>query len=104
MLSGSTTISHGPRAAYRKLADGAGAVVLHMDTAAYHGLNEMGNLIWTLIEDDIRFDDLTARVRQKVDDAPASMEQEVSDFLEQMEARDLVILKETDPGPEEQVS
>ena len=104
MLSGSTTISRGPRAAYRKLADGAGAVVLHMDTAAYHGLNEMGNVIWTLIEDGIRFDDLTARVRQRVDDAPASMEQEVSDFLEQMEARDLVILKETDPGSEEQAT
>ena len=31
-----------PRAVYRKLADGAGGVVLHLDTAAYHGVNETG--------------------------------------------------------------
>jgi hypothetical protein len=92
MLAGFTKISHSPRAAYRKLTEGAGAVVLHLETASYHGLNEMGDLIWTLIEDGITFDALVSRVRERIDDAPPSMEQEVSDFLELMEERDLVVL------------
>jgi hypothetical protein len=39
-----------------------------------------------------------SRVRERIDDAPPSMEQEVSDFLQLMEERDLVVLTE----PEDQ--
>jgi hypothetical protein len=92
MIDPATSIRPSPRAAYRKLTAGAGAVLLNLDTAAYHGLNEMGALIWSLIEGGTTYGDLVRGLRDRLEDAPPQLEADVTSFLRDLEARDLVIL------------
>ena len=52
-----------PRAVYRDLADGAGGVVLHLDTAVYHGVNAFGAHVWSSLGEGVTFADLMAGIR-----------------------------------------
>jgi len=80
-----------PRAVYRKLADGAGGVVLHLDTAAYHGVNDTGAYIWSLLEGrGISFPDLVARLETDMQDAPPALADEIRTFVGELLERDLV--------------
>jgi hypothetical protein len=85
-------ISASSRATVRSLADGSGAVVLHLDTAAYHGLNEMGSLIWGIVEEGVTFGTLIERVRAEVDGAPPTLSDEITAFVRDLEARGLVTI------------
>jgi hypothetical protein len=51
-------IRRNPRVVSRELAAEGGAVLLHLESGAYHGLNETGILIWSLA--DLRARDLIA--------------------------------------------
>jgi hypothetical protein len=84
------TIRPSPRATYRKLADGSGGVLLHLDTAAYHGLNEVGALVWSIIEPGVTFEVLMSRLEEEFEDAPASLRGEMEEFLRSLEDRGLV--------------
>ncbi|HEX5197924.1 MAG TPA: PqqD family protein, partial [Gaiellales bacterium] len=57
-----------------------------------HGLNQFGSLIWGLLENETRFADLVDGVRAETEDAPASLDEDVSSFVEDLSARDLVQL------------
>lgn len=82
-----------PRAVYRKLAEGSGGVVLHLDTAAYHGVNETGAYIWSLLEGGARYRDVLARLRQDMEGAPDTLETEVTDFVQALRERNLVAVE-----------
>lgn len=94
MIDPTTRIRPSPRAAYRKLTEGAGAVLLNLDTAAYHGLNEVGALIWSLIEGGTTYGELVRGLRERLEDAPPELEADVTNFLRDLQARDLVVLGE----------
>jgi hypothetical protein len=81
-----------PRSTFRELAEGSGGVLLHLDTAAYHGLNEMGVAIWSLIEPGITFGSLIRGLRSQITDAPASLDDDVATFLDELRQRDLVLI------------
>jgi hypothetical protein len=81
-----------PRSTFRELAEGSGGVLLHLDTAAYHGLNEMGVAIWSLIEPGITFGALIDGLRAQITDAPDSLDGDVAMFLEELRQRDLVMI------------
>jgi hypothetical protein len=87
-----TTIQRNPRVEFRKLAEGGGAVLLHLDTAAYHGLNEVGALIWEEVGEGVRLEELVSRVRSHVTDAPHSLSDEVAAFVRDLLERDLLVL------------
>jgi hypothetical protein len=89
-----------PRATYRKLADGSGGVLLHLDTAAYHGLNEVGAFVWSLLESGISFGDLMARLSHEFVDAPPTLEDDIAYFLRSLEERGLVSIDEPAIGGE----
>jgi len=82
-----------PRAVYRKLTEGAGGVVLHLDTAAYHGVNETGAFIWSKLEGGTRFGDLVAMLDAEMQGAPATLSDEVSAFLGDLAERNLVAIE-----------
>ncbi len=84
------TIRPSPRATYRKLADGSGGVLLHLDTAAYHGLNEVGALVWSIIEPGVTFEVLMGRLEGEFEEAPATLREEIEEFLRSLEERGLV--------------
>jgi hypothetical protein len=69
-------------------------VVLHLDTAAYHGLNGGGVLVWEML-DGISFGQLLDDLRARLDDAPAGFEQDIDRFLTALAERDLVLLGDT---------
>ena len=92
MIDPTTRIRRNPDVVYRSLEDEQGGVLLHMQSGEYHGLNELGSLIWGLIENETRFTDLVDGVRAETEDAPASVDEDVSRFVEDLSARDLVRL------------
>jgi hypothetical protein len=81
-----------PRSTFRELAEGSGGVLLHLDTAAYHGLNEIGVAIWSLIQPGITFGALVDELRSKITDAPAALDDDVATFLDDLRQRDLVLI------------
>ena len=85
-----TRVVPNPRAVYRKLAEGSGGVVLHLDTAAYHGVNETGALIWSTLGSGRQFGELLEALREEFVGAPASLDDEVAAFLTDLEERNLL--------------
>jgi hypothetical protein len=79
-----------PRVAYRELGGDRGAVLLHLDTGAYHGIDGIGVLVWDLLEDSPSFAVLISRARTKLDGVPATFESEIADFLAGLRDRGLV--------------
>jgi Coenzyme PQQ synthesis protein D (PqqD) len=81
-----------PRSTFRELAEGSGGVLLHLDTAAYHGLNGIGVAIWSMIQPGITFGALIEELRAQIPDAPPTLDDEVATFLGELRERDLVLI------------
>ena len=92
MLAEMTTFRPNPRVEFRRLGDGEGAVLLHLDTAAYHGLNEVGVFVWKTIENGATFEEVIAQLRANIEDTPPELEQEIKEFLDELASRDLVLV------------
>jgi hypothetical protein len=97
MIESTTKVQRNERVVFRNLPDGA--VLLHLDTAAYHGVNEVGAAIWELLDPAPAFGDLVAALRAKLDDPPDDLDQETGEYLDDLAARGLVELIPADPAP-----
>jgi hypothetical protein len=87
------TLRRSDRAVFRELADGTG-VLLHLDSTAYHGINRIGALIWSLIEDGTTLQELTDEVRAAVLDPPDELADDVAEFVRDLLARDLIVVSD----------
>jgi hypothetical protein len=87
-------VSRNPRVVARELPPPDGAVLLHLETGAYHGLNPVGFLVWSAIEEDRTVTDVVEAVRAQVNGAPPSLEDDVVRFLEGASERDLVRVRQ----------
>lgn len=85
-----TILRPNPRAVFRKLVEGSGGVVLHLDTAAYFGLNEVGSAVWGCIEVGRTIDEVLDDVRERFDEPPETLRTDVEEFLLALRERDLV--------------
>jgi|1185.fasta_scaffold69073_2 hypothetical protein len=74
----------------RALRPGEGAVALHLETGAYHGLNDVGSLVWELLATPSTAAEIVQHVRERIPDAPPQIEDDVSVFLEQLASRGLI--------------
>ena len=92
MIDQATRIRRNPDVVFRALEEEQGGVLLHLESGEYHGLNEMGSLIWRLIENETTFDDVVAGVTAETGEAPGEADQEVSDLLDDLNRRNLVEL------------
>ena len=92
MLDSSTLVARHPRAVFRPLGGESGGVVLHLGSAAYHGVNAVGALILSRLDDAPTFGMLVERVRAELVDAPADLESDIAEFLSDLAARDLVVV------------
>jgi hypothetical protein len=79
-----------PRVAYRDLGAGRGAVLLRLDTGAYHGIDQTGVLIWNLLEASPSFAELLPRLQAELQSVPAAFENEIEEFLSGLRERDLI--------------
>jgi hypothetical protein len=84
LVPGDGVISRNPQVVYRELAGEGGGVLLHLESGAYHGLNETGSLIWELLDGGRTFDALVAGLRERLADAPDR-------FLADLGERDLIV-------------
>lgn len=92
MIDAGARIRRNPRVEHRTLAGGEG-VLLHLDTAAYHGLNATGELIWDSIGSGTTFGELVLSVR-RLDDAPFELEGDVAAFVAALAERGLIFVEE----------
>lgn len=83
-------VRHASSVAYRDLSGDGGAVLLRLDTGQYHGLDSVGRLVWELIGEGTRLDDLLTRLRAEVEDAPDNIESEIEQFVLELVDRGLV--------------
>jgi hypothetical protein len=96
MIDSTTLLRRNPRVESRSMGEGEGGVLLHLDTAAYHGLNEVGVVIWSLLEEQKRLDVLLQELRHQLQDVPPGFEGEIRQFLTDLAERDLIL---TEPAP-----
>jgi hypothetical protein len=92
MIDQATRIRRNPDVVFRALEDEQGGVLLHLESGEYHGLNDLGSLIWRLIENECTFAALVEGVRSQTEDAPQDVEQDVAGFLDDLNRRNLVEL------------
>jgi hypothetical protein len=89
-MDSTTVVTKNPQAAFRSLAAGQGAVVLMLDSGQYHGLNEVGTAIWDLIDGRRTVSGIAQGLRAQLDDPPADLDVAVQQFLDDLNARQLV--------------
>jgi hypothetical protein len=90
MIERGAVIVRNPRVEYRKLAEGGGAVLLNLDTAAYHGLNETGSVIWETVGEGKALGDVVPEVASFFEQPPPSLAHEVTAFIQDLVERDLL--------------
>jgi Coenzyme PQQ synthesis protein D (PqqD) len=76
--------------AFRRLAEGEGGVLLHLESGEYHGINEVGCLIWELLDGERTVEAVAVTLQDGIEDAPPNLVDEVIVFLDSLRARGLV--------------
>lgn len=97
MVDRRSVLNRNPRVEFRLLAEGEGAVLLHLQTGAYHGVNEVGALVWELLP-GVCLGDLLDQLRQRLEDVPPTFEAEISQYVQELADRDLVLVDAPQPG------
>ena len=91
-VTGATVVRRNPRVTGRDFREGAGAVLLHTETGAYHRLNPTGARIWRMLDEPARFEDLERRLRDGLEDADAVLAADLAAYIVDLAGRDLVHL------------
>lgn len=72
-----------------RLADDE-AVLLHLESGAYHELNPVGARIWDLVDGTRGTGEITDTLRGQVTDPPEDLEAIVANYLAELRERDLI--------------
>jgi hypothetical protein len=91
-ITQATKVRQSPQVAARELSADEGAVLLHLETAHYHGVNPVGVLIWELLDGERTVSDVVDAVRAQVQGAPPQLENDVLQFLNDIHERGLVVV------------
>ena len=70
--------------------EGGEIVLLHLESGQYHELNPVGAEIWRLLDGKRGVSDITAALRERVDEPPEDLEDVVRNFLAELRRRDLL--------------
>jgi hypothetical protein len=74
------------------------AVVLHLATGTYFGLNDVASQIWQLIQSPVTAAAICERLLEEYDVDREACERDVVALLEDLAAKGLVVLTDTSPG------
>ena len=69
------------------------AVILNTDNWVYYGLNGMGHGIWNMIQEPKRIDELKSKILCEYDVDSEVFEQDLFEFIREMEIQGLVETK-----------
>lgn len=89
-MNDDTVVARNPDVVARELAESDGAVLLNLETGAYHGLNPTGMVIWDSIDGVRTLAQLVDEARERFPEAPETLRTDVVRFLEGALERDLV--------------
>jgi hypothetical protein len=91
-LDGDTRLVRNPRIAFRTMAEGGG-VLLHLDTGAYHSVNESGRLMWEAIDaDGTTVSEMAQAVVDRFGISTSDAVEDVIEFVSGLVERDLVVV------------
>jgi hypothetical protein len=79
-----------PQVAYREL-DSDGGVLLHLESGQYHGVNRAGLVIWELLDGERTVAQVIAELRSHLDEPPATLDRDVTEFLGGLSERQLTL-------------
>jgi hypothetical protein len=83
-----TVYEPSPDAVFRELK--GEAVILHLGTAVYFGLDEVGTRAWQLIAERRTLADVCAHLGEEFDAPVDRIEQDIAVFVDQLVAKDLL--------------
>lgn len=66
------------------------AVLLNVETGIYFGLNDIGTLIWKLLEQSTSQEDIVTNLLDEYDVDPAKLRTDVNAFVDQLIDRQLI--------------
>jgi hypothetical protein len=92
-LESTSKVSQSPQVVARELSTEEGGVLLHLETAQYHGINPVGLLIWELLDGERTVGEVVDAVRARVQDAPPELDSDVMQFLNDVRDRGLVVVE-----------
>jgi hypothetical protein len=87
-------IRRNPNVVARALGDEEGGVLLHLDSGAYHGVNQVGLLIWELVDGERTVEGVIDAVRASVVNGPPDLDGDVVGFLDRVIERNLAVVVE----------
>lgn len=87
------------RVIWHPLTGERGAVLLHLETGAYHNLSGVGALIWELLAEPVEVVRLQEQIQAAFDAPPADLAADVCQFLLQLQERELVALDDRARAP-----
>jgi coenzyme PQQ synthesis protein D (PqqD) len=80
----------------RELVNDGGALLLHLDSTDYFGVNATGAIIWRLVAQPISFSALVDAVGEYLTERPANLDADVRSFVEELAVRKLVVVESGD--------
>jgi hypothetical protein len=92
VIPSNARLNRNPQVVSRGLGSTQGSVLLHLESGQYHGLNEIGAVIWDLLDGTRTLGDVQAEVRRRVSDPPARLEDDVAKYLEGLHDRQLIVI------------
>lgn len=92
MIESATKVRRNPSVVARDLAEGGGAVLLHLASGQYHELNPVGRAVWDLLEQERTVANVVEALRERVEDPPPQLETDVLAFLRGGHERDLILV------------
>ncbi|MGH9282922.1 MAG: PqqD family protein [Acidimicrobiales bacterium] len=100
MIDASTPVRRHPRVVFRELSGDGGGVVLHLGSASYHGVNGIGALIFSLLDEAPTVGALIESVRGRLEDAPPELDADLTAFIAALAERQLILVGGEDvPAP-----
>ena len=90
VIKSDTRLRQNPQVVYRPLAS-EGGVLLHLDSAQYHGVNDTGLSIWELLDGERTVAEVVAELSGRLDDPPKELQDDVVEFLTGLSARGLAL-------------
>ncbi len=81
----------------RELAEGEGALLLHLDTDAYHRLNRTGALLWEALASPATIPELAERLAAALGEEQGAVGEDVAGYVRALRSRDLVLSGEGPP-------
>jgi len=91
VIDNDLSLRKNPNTAFRTLAAGEGGVLLHLESGEYYGLNDIGCMIWALIDGERTVTDVVDAIRSEVEDPPTALTDDVNRFIADMRQRDLLL-------------